>query len=145
MGIPIVELVQSREGRPDLGGGTWVHPQVAINLAQEVIEAKAAAERQAQAGPAEGRGAKASGCGKFPQAVCGKTRDKVAAALGISLVSPRVTPVTRYRGVTALRAYLEAEMGPNATGLETVAPGDNKGGRPKKGEETCPTVGQVSG
>lgn len=33
-GIPAVELVQAREGRPDLGGGTWVHPDVAINLAQ---------------------------------------------------------------------------------------------------------------
>lgn len=29
--IPIVDLVQSTEGR---GGGTWVHPQVAVNLAQ---------------------------------------------------------------------------------------------------------------
>lgn len=34
MGYPIVELVQSRPGRPDNGGGTWVHPKVAINLAQ---------------------------------------------------------------------------------------------------------------
>lgn len=34
MGIPITELVQSiRGGTPDLQG-TWVHPQVAINLAQ---------------------------------------------------------------------------------------------------------------
>jgi hypothetical protein len=31
LGIPRVDLVQSVEGR---GGGTWVHPQVAINLAQ---------------------------------------------------------------------------------------------------------------
>ncbi len=27
-------LVQARAGRPDLGGGTWVHPLVAMNLAQ---------------------------------------------------------------------------------------------------------------
>jgi KilA-N domain len=31
MGIPIVSLVEVRPGR---GGGTWVHPQVAVNLAQ---------------------------------------------------------------------------------------------------------------
>jgi hypothetical protein len=31
MGIPIVSLVETREGR---NGGTWVHPRVAIHLAQ---------------------------------------------------------------------------------------------------------------
>jgi len=30
-GIPVVNLVQSTEGR---SGGTWIHPQVAVNLAQ---------------------------------------------------------------------------------------------------------------
>jgi hypothetical protein len=34
MGIPIIEIVQSKQGRPENGGGTWVHPDVAINLAQ---------------------------------------------------------------------------------------------------------------
>ncbi len=63
--------------------------------------------------------------------------------LGISLVSPRVTPVTRYRGVTAPRAYLEAEMGKAAAVSKSAAPGDNKGGRPKKGEETGATVSPV--
>jgi hypothetical protein len=37
VGIPISELVQStRRSAGQLGGGTWVHPQVAINLAQWV-------------------------------------------------------------------------------------------------------------
>jgi hypothetical protein len=34
MGIPIDSLVQSKPGRPDRGGGTWVHPDVAVHLAQ---------------------------------------------------------------------------------------------------------------
>lgn len=34
MGIPISELVQSVKGGPPQLQGTWVHPQVAINLAQ---------------------------------------------------------------------------------------------------------------
>src|SRR6185369_16836526 len=42
------------------------------------------------------------------------------------------------------RAYLEAEKGKRAMELETVAPGDDKGGRPKKGEETADTVSAVS-
>lgn len=33
-GIPVKELVQSRRGQESQGGGTWVHPKVAINLAQ---------------------------------------------------------------------------------------------------------------
>ena len=34
LGIPRVTLVQSKDGNPSTGGGTWVHPQVAIHLAQ---------------------------------------------------------------------------------------------------------------
>ena len=30
----VIALVQSKPGRPDLGGGTWVHQRVAIHLAQ---------------------------------------------------------------------------------------------------------------
>lgn len=37
MRIRIDELVQSREGPPDLGGGTWVHRHVAIHLAQWLL------------------------------------------------------------------------------------------------------------
>ena len=37
-GIPVVKekqsLIESRPGAPDTGGGSWVHPQVAINLGQ---------------------------------------------------------------------------------------------------------------
>jgi hypothetical protein len=33
-GIPAIELVQSRAGNSAGGGGTWVHPDVAVNLAQ---------------------------------------------------------------------------------------------------------------
>jgi N6-adenosine-specific RNA methylase IME4 len=56
---------------------------VAITRAVRPIEEAAARERQAAAGPATGRGKK-SGGGKFPQAVKGKTRDKVGAIVGIS-------------------------------------------------------------
>jgi len=49
----------------------------------EGLEREAAKKRQAQAGPVEGKGKK-SACGKFPQAVTGKTRDKVGAAVGMS-------------------------------------------------------------
>jgi hypothetical protein len=33
MGIPIDDLVQSKPGNPDFGGGTWVHARVATHLA----------------------------------------------------------------------------------------------------------------
>lgn len=33
-GIPVDRIVVSKPGRPDRGGGTWVHPDVAIHLAQ---------------------------------------------------------------------------------------------------------------
>lgn len=33
-GIPANDLIQSKQGQPENGGGTWVHPDVAINLAQ---------------------------------------------------------------------------------------------------------------
>jgi hypothetical protein len=32
--IPAFALIEVRAGRPDLGGGTWIHPYVATNLAQ---------------------------------------------------------------------------------------------------------------
>lgn len=56
----------------------------AIARALEPGEREAARERQAAAGPAEGRGAKRTGGGNFPQPVKGKTRDKVAAYVGMS-------------------------------------------------------------
>jgi len=31
-GIPAVELVQSKDGSPEFGGGTWIHPKLAICL-----------------------------------------------------------------------------------------------------------------
>jgi hypothetical protein len=33
-GIPVIELVQSKQGPMANGGGTWVHPQASIHLAQ---------------------------------------------------------------------------------------------------------------
>jgi ParB family chromosome partitioning protein len=57
---------------------------VAIGKALEALERPKAKERQAQAGPAEGKGKKASGSGKLPEAVAGQTRDKVAEAVGMS-------------------------------------------------------------
>lgn len=33
-GIPVDSLVESRPGQPARGGGTWVHPDIAIHLAQ---------------------------------------------------------------------------------------------------------------
>jgi hypothetical protein len=34
VGIPTMELVQAKTGNAVQGGGTWVHPDVAVNLAQ---------------------------------------------------------------------------------------------------------------
>jgi hypothetical protein len=42
------------------------------------------------------------------------------------------------------RLYYEAEVGKKAADLATVAPGEDKGGRPSNGEETGTTVVQVS-
>ena len=53
---------------------------VALGEAIEAIESKAAKQRQAAAGPSMGKGKKRSACGNLPQAVKGKTREKVAAA-----------------------------------------------------------------
>lgn len=50
----------------------------------EELERRRARQRQAQAGPSRGRGAKASGSGNLPEAEHGDTRDKVAAAVGMS-------------------------------------------------------------
>jgi ParB family transcriptional regulator, chromosome partitioning protein len=60
---------------------TWTEA-VAIKRALEPIEKAAAKERQAAAGPKAGKGKKASGGGKLPQAVKGKSRDKAAKATG---------------------------------------------------------------
>jgi N6-adenosine-specific RNA methylase IME4 len=56
---------------------------VAIKRALEPLEKAAARQRQAQAGPATGRGAKATSGAKLAQAVKGKTRDKLTAFTGI--------------------------------------------------------------
>ena len=32
IGIPIDKLIYTKEGRPDRGGGTWIHPKLAIKL-----------------------------------------------------------------------------------------------------------------
>ena len=47
------------------------------------LEERSAKAWQAEAGPVTGKGKK-SGGGKLPQAVKGKTRDKVAAYVGVS-------------------------------------------------------------
>ena len=59
------------------------YQEVAICEAIEPLEEKQAKERQAKAGPSEGKGKK-SGGGKLPQAVKGKSRDKVAKYVGKS-------------------------------------------------------------
>ena len=33
-GIPVIDLVQSRQGSREAGGGTWVHPDVAVDAAR---------------------------------------------------------------------------------------------------------------
>jgi ParB family chromosome partitioning protein len=50
----------------------------------EELERPAAKERQAEAGPADGPGKKATASGKLPAGAAGDTRDRVAAAFGIS-------------------------------------------------------------
>src|SRR6266852_3984377 len=57
---------------------------VALGAQLEEMERKAARKRQSQAGPANGRGKKATGSGNLPEAVRGNTRDRVGAALGMS-------------------------------------------------------------
>jgi len=57
---------------------------VAIGRAIETLEAERAKERQRLAGPTGGKGRKASGSGKFPEAVRQDTRDAVAKSLGVS-------------------------------------------------------------
>ena len=57
---------------------------VAIGRAIEEREAEAARQRQAAAGPAEGKGAKRTGSGKLPEAVRGRAADRAAAAGGVS-------------------------------------------------------------
>lgn len=55
---------------------------VAIKRAIEPEIRAAARERQAAAGPSEGRGAKANGSGKLPEPIRGQSRDKAAAFTG---------------------------------------------------------------
>ena len=57
---------------------------VAIGLELERLERQAAKERQAAAGPEEGRGCKRTGSGKFPEPVKGQARDKAGQAVGMS-------------------------------------------------------------
>jgi ParB/RepB/Spo0J family partition protein len=56
---------------------------VEIGRRLEALEKPKAKERQAKAGPQSGKGKK-TGSGKLPEPVAGDTRDKVAAALGVS-------------------------------------------------------------
>jgi N6-adenosine-specific RNA methylase IME4 len=56
---------------------------VALGERLEALERPKAKERQAAAGPKEGKGKKKIGSGKLPQAV-GRTRDVVGAAVGMS-------------------------------------------------------------
>jgi ParB family chromosome partitioning protein len=57
---------------------------VAIRRTLEPVERAAARERQAIAGPTKGRGAKATGSGKLPEAATGRVRDRIARIGGIS-------------------------------------------------------------
>jgi hypothetical protein len=57
---------------------------VALGKALEELERPKAKARQAQAGPAQGAGKKASGSGKFPEPLRGQVRDRVAEAVGMS-------------------------------------------------------------
>jgi N6-adenosine-specific RNA methylase IME4 len=57
---------------------------VAIKRAIEPAERAAAKQRQARAGPLNGRGAKTTGGAKLAEALVGKSRDKVAAYIGFS-------------------------------------------------------------
>lgn len=63
----------------------FTHTEAVAKARQiEHLERERARRRQAEAGPPTGRGAKRTACGNLPQAVKGKTRDKVAAAVGMS-------------------------------------------------------------
>lgn len=61
-------------------------PTEAVAMGEKLskFEARDAKARQAQAGPSKGKGKKQTGSGKLPEPVKGDTRDKVAAALGMS-------------------------------------------------------------
>ncbi len=63
----------------------FTHTEAVAKARQiEALERERAKERQAQAGPAKGRGAKAIGSASLAEAVKGDTRTKVAAAVGMS-------------------------------------------------------------
>jgi len=71
--------------------------------ALEPKEREAAQERQATAGPTTGRGAKMTGVEKFTEAVKGRVRDKVAAAVGMSRPTlPGWIPVLAVSGLPDL-------------------------------------------
>jgi ParB family chromosome partitioning protein len=56
---------------------------VAVGVAFEVIESKAAKERQVAGGQSAGRGRKRIGSAKLAEAITGETREKVAGAVGM--------------------------------------------------------------
>jgi N6-adenosine-specific RNA methylase IME4 len=63
----------------------WTPSEIdAIRRRCEVLLKAQAKKNQASAGPSSGRGAKRNGGGNFPQAVKGKTRDKIGAFAGVS-------------------------------------------------------------
>ena len=61
-------------------------PSEGVRMAKDLEERERlqARARQAQAGPDNGKGRKGTASGKLPEAVKGRTRDKVAEAVGMS-------------------------------------------------------------
>jgi hypothetical protein len=89
---------------------------------------------KAKAGPKTGKGAKANGSGKLPEALNGKTRDKVGAAVGMSGKQCRGEAVislnVQRRDLTAgQRAIVGARALPMFEATKV-------NGRPKKGAQT---------
>ena len=63
----------------------WTPSEIdAIRRRWEALLKAQAKQNQAAAGPSSGRGAKRNGGGNFPQALKGKTRDKIGAFAGVS-------------------------------------------------------------
>jgi hypothetical protein len=92
---------------------------VAIKRAIEPEEKAAAKERQAKAGPTQGKGAKASGGGNLPPAVKGKTRDKVAKATGKkarTLAKAEAVVVAAERDPEDYGKFVELGIGPGREG-----------------------------
>ncbi|MEO5927675.1 MAG: ParB N-terminal domain-containing protein [Patescibacteria group bacterium] len=61
-------------------------PSEAVSMATALqpLEKKAAQQRQAKAGPSNGRGVKSTGVEKFSEAVAGRSADKIAESVGMS-------------------------------------------------------------